>query len=202
MADAPEPDTGDPACTPGVNSSFQLLERAREGDPQALDLLVARHLPALRRWASGRLPKWARDLSDTDDLVQETLVRSIRRIEDFKYEREGALQAYLRQAIVNRIRDEFRRAGRRPPPVELDDRHADDGASPLEQTIGRETVEQYEAALQRLKPDEREAIIARVELGYSYEEVAQALGRPTSEAARVAVSRALVKLAKEMGRRG
>ena len=76
----------------------------------------------------------------------------------------------------------------------------DESESPLEQAIGREAVERYERALQRLTPDEREVIIARVEQGYSYEELAEALGKPTSEAARKAARRALLRLAAEMGR--
>ena len=70
----------------------------------------------------------------------------------------------------------------------------------LEAAIGQEAVERYEAALARLRPDDREAIVARVELDCSYEEVAQALGKPTAGAARVAISRALVRLAEEMNR--
>ena len=45
-------------------------------------------------------------------------------------------------------------------------------------------------------------IIARVEMGYSYEELAEALGKPTPEAARKAARRALVRLAGEMEREG
>ena len=71
-------------------------------------------------------------------------------------------------------------------------------SSPLEEAIGHEAVERYERALERLKPDEREAIIARVELGYSYEELADALGKPTADAARKAARRALVRLAEEL----
>ena len=70
--------------------------------------------------------------------------------------------------------------------------------SPLEQAIGREAVEAYEKALERLKPEEREAIIARVELGYSYEELAVTLDKPSAEAARKTAQRALVRLAEEM----
>jgi hypothetical protein len=33
----------------------------------------------------------------------------------------GALQAYLRQAVLNRIRDELRRKGRKPQSIEMDD---------------------------------------------------------------------------------
>ena len=64
--------------------------------------------------------------------------------------------------------------------------------------LGRETLEHYQAALERLRPEEREAIVARVEMGYSYEELAQVLGKPTPDAARKAAQRALVRLAEEM----
>jgi len=137
---------------------------------------------------------------DTDDLVQETVVRAVKRIDQFESRHEGALQAYLRQAIVNRIRDEVRRAKRSPIPTVLDDNQSDTGASPLEAAIGEEALKRYEAALERLRPEEREAIIARVEMDGSYQDVAQALGKPSADAARMAVSRALVRLAQEMSR--
>jgi DNA-directed RNA polymerase specialized sigma24 family protein len=44
----------------------------------------------------------------------------------------------------------------------------------------------------------REAIIGRVELGLSYAELAAAMGRPSADAARMAVGRALLKLAKRL----
>jgi RNA polymerase sigma-70 factor (ECF subfamily) len=183
-----------------VESTFQLIARARAGDEEAIERLFARHLKPLQRWARGRLPKWARDLADTDDLVQDTLAQTFKRIEDFEPRRVGALQAYLRQAVLNRIRNELRRKGRQPHATDLDGIEVESVESPLEQAIGREAVERYEAALQRLTAEEREAIIARVEMGYSYEELAEALGKPTPEAARKAARRALVRLAEEMNR--
>lgn len=185
-----------------LDSTFQLIERARAGDEEALERLFARHLKPLQRWARGRLPKWARDLADTDDLVQDTLLRTFKRIEDFEPRRVGALQAYLRQAVLNRLRDELRRKGRQPHATELDGLEADGSQSPLEEAIGREAVERYERALQRLRPEEREAIIARVEMDYTYDELAEALGKPTPDAARKAAQRALVRLAEEMKRGG
>ena len=76
----------------------------------------------------------------------------------------------------------------------------DAAKSPLEEAIGREAVERYEQALERLKAEEREAIIARIEMGYSYDELAQVLGNPTPDAARKTARRALVRLAEEMRR--
>ena len=181
-------------------STFVLIDRARAGDREALDLLVSRHLRPLQRWAHGRLPKWARSVADTDDLVQDTLFQTFKRIEHFEPRRVGALQAYLRQAVVNRVRDELRRKARTPDATDLDDVEEVAALSPLEDAIGREAVEDYERALERLRPEDREAIIARVEIGYTYEELAEALGKPSADAARKAASRALVRLAAEMKR--
>ena len=94
--------------------------------------------------------------------------------------------------------NELRRSSRRPPIEELDSQLEDPETSPLEAAIGRETVERYEAALARLKPGEREAIITRVELGLTFQEVAECLGKPSMDAARKTVVRALVRLAEEM----
>lgn len=184
---------------PGASdTSLDLLERAKGGDRHALDILIARYLPRLRRWAHGRLPSWARDLAETQDLVQETVFKAFTQVERFEIRGEGALQAYLRQALLNRIRTEMRRAGRRPLAGALDPQTEDAGPSPLEAAIGREAVERYEDGLSRLRPEDREAIIGRLELGLTNEELADALGKPTPNAARMAVERALLRLAKEM----
>jgi RNA polymerase sigma factor (sigma-70 family) len=182
------------------DSTQRLIERAREGDRQALDTLYARHLPALMRWASGRLPRWSRDVSDTVDLVQETLLTSFKHLHRFDCRGEGALLAYLRQGIINRIKDEQRNAARRPPLGTADSRILATAPSPLEEVVGQEGLRRYEAALQRLHPDEREAIIARVELGKSFPEIAAMINKPSRDAARMLVTRALVKLAEEMER--
>jgi RNA polymerase sigma-70 factor (ECF subfamily) len=182
-----------------AESSVHLLARARDGDRVALDELMARHLPRLRRWASGRLPRWARDLADTQDLVQETLVQVFKRIDKFEVRGDGALQAYLRQGILNRIRNEYRRAARRPSPEALDSQAQDGAPSPLEHAIGRQAVERYEGALARLRAEDREAIVARIEMGCTHEELATLLGKPSANAARMALERALVRLFAEMG---
>jgi RNA polymerase sigma-70 factor (ECF subfamily) len=183
-------------------SSLDLLARAQAGDAQARDVLITRYLPRLQRWARGRLPAWARDLADTQDLVQETVFKAFNQIERFEVRGEGALQGYLRQALVNRIRTEIRRVGRRPPSGALDTQTEDTSASPLEQAIGREALERYERALNRLRAEDREAIVGRIELGLTNAELAEALGKASANAARMAVERALFRLAKEMRQKG
>ena len=179
-------------------STLDLLTRVREGDERALDRLIARYLPELTRWASGRLPHWARHAVDTDDLVQESLVQVFQKLDTFEYRGEGALLAYLRQSVLNRIRNQIRWADRRPRAEDLGgDLEAQD-VSPLEAAIGAESVERYEAALERLTPAEREALIGRLELGLTYPELARALDKPSADAARMAVARAMVRLGQEM----
>lgn len=177
-----------------LESTLELLARVRQGDRDALDRLITRCLPPLRRWARGRLPSAARGALDTQDLVQDTILNSLRRLDHFDSRHEGAFQAYLRQAVLNRIRDEARRFSRRPAPTELTDAYESDSASPLDIAIGREGVARYEAALQRLRPVDREAIIGRLELQHDYQELATILGKPNANAARVAVTRALARL--------
>lgn len=195
-APAPQPDaTVDSAS---AESTFELLARVRDGDNGAIDQLFARYLSRLQRWAHGRLPQWARDGADTQDLVQDTLLQTFRQIERFEPRREGAFQAYLRQAVMNRIRDELRKSNRRPVATGVDETLPSAEPSPLAAAIGTEAFERYEAALARLRPIEREAIVARVEMECSYEEMATMLDLPSADAARKAAQRALVRLAREM----
>ncbi len=181
-----------------VELSINLLRRAQEGDAHALDLLVTRYLPRVSRWATGRLPAWARDLADTRDLVQDTIIQAFTHIQRFEIRGEGALRAYLRRILLNRIRMEIRRAARRPQATtELEGVAADD-LSPLEHAIGREAVRAYQLALGRLRRRERQLIVARVEMGYSNDEIAAAFGKRSTNAARMALQRALLRLADEM----
>jgi RNA polymerase sigma factor (sigma-70 family) len=183
---------------PDPESSLELIHRAQDGDADAVDRLLRRYRPRLRRWASGRLPRYARDMTDTEDVVQDVLIRTIQNFKDFEHRGEWALQAYLRRAVVNRIRDELSRTERRPRRAEFPESLASDEASPLEAALGRELFGQYEAALAALGEAEREAVIARLELGCSYQEIAQLVDKPTADAARMTVTRALVRVAELM----
>ena len=184
----------------GLLTSVELLRRAQDGQDQALSQLIERYLPPFRRWARHRFPGWARGVMDTDDLVQETLLRTIQNLKNFEPRGDGALQAYLHTAMLNRVRDEMRRVQRTARPVTLDSNEPDRRPSPLNVTIGHETYERYLRALNELRNSDRQAIVARVELGQSWEEVADALGKPSRDAARVAVTRALRRLAEGMAR--
>jgi RNA polymerase sigma-70 factor (ECF subfamily) len=176
------------------DSTMELVVRARAGDTMATEALLERALPALRRWAHGRLPAIARGNLDTNDLVQEAALNLLRRIELFEPRHVGAMQGYLRQSVINRIRDEVRRVGRHAPPVELPDEHPSDLTSPLESAIQAEAYDRYRDALQKLATKDRELIVARVEVQWTVSEIAQRFGMRTADAARMAVTRAVRRL--------
>ena len=182
----------------GHESSFTLIRLAQGGDEVALDRLLSRYLPRLQRWASGRLPSYARSMAETQDIVQDALIATVRNLPHFTTRYEGALQAYLRHAVMNRVRDEIRRALAQPKYKELSASIEDDAASPLERAMGQETFARYDAALIALDEAEREAVIARVELGCSYQEIADLIDKPSPDAARMVVSRALRQIATHM----
>jgi len=181
-------------------SSLGLLRRARGGDDEALNHLYERYLPLLRCWARGRLPGWARDLLSTEDLVQETLVRTFTQIRDFEPRRERGLHLYLREALRNRVREELRRVRRGPgEAVELDERMPGHEPSPLDDTMTKETWRRYEEALEGFPEDDRALLAARIDFGMSYRDIAEMTGKPSEDAARMAVSRLLAKVARAMG---
>ena len=189
-----------PAGRDEPTASGELLERARDGDSRALSALFRRQGSALRRWAHARLPRWARHVADTADIVQDALLQTFRRLDRFDDRGRGALQAYLRQAATNRIRDELRRIERRPGIDDLEGipEPAASGPSPLQSAADAERDQRYKAALATLTEEEQLLIVGRVEMGYSYEQLALVSGRVTAEAARVAVRRAILKLAERI----
>ena len=176
-----------------VHTTTQLLDRIGDGDAAARDALLARYLPRLRAWAHRRLPAHGRDLAETDDLA-------LNHLEDFESRRPGALLAWLRTILMNVVRDEIRHRRRMPEQVPVSESALVGEASAVEAAVGAETMQAYEAGLRRLDEDKRMAVIMRVEFGMGYEEIARELGRPSANATRMMIVRALQELAEGMPR--
>ena len=180
-------------------SSIDLLLKAQAGNAQALDRLLARYLPRLLRWATGRMPVGIRSMNDTCDIVQEAVIKALPHLPALEIKSEGALQAYLRTAIDHRITDQYRRHQRHPHDEIPPDTPAED-TTPLDAAIGAEAVASYDRGLAALSPEDRQLIVLSVELDLSYAEIAQQTGKPSVDAARMAVTRALKRLSAAMGR--
>ncbi|MCA9727541.1 MAG: sigma-70 family RNA polymerase sigma factor [Candidatus Eisenbacteria bacterium] len=180
-----------------LTSTRTLLHRVRGGDARAREELVSRFLPSLKRWASGRLPEKSRSLSDTDDLVQVSLMRALDRAPDFESRGQGAFLGYLHRILLNAIRDEIRRTAVRPEET-LDENLPEDRPALLDRTIGPDAVEAYEKALATLPERQQQAVVLRIEFGFSFPEIATLLGNTKPDAVRMLVTRGLVLLAERM----
>jgi RNA polymerase sigma factor (sigma-70 family) len=176
-----------------------LLRDAKQGNAAALDTLMARYLPRLYRWAHGRLPMHARSLFDTTDLVHETMLKALQTLDQIQVGEPGSFQAYVRKAIRNRVLDQVRWADRRAGSEPISEGVADPGAPPLEKLIGADLLARYERACSRLRPEEQLFLHLRIELEFSYEEIASMMNRASADAARMGVQRSLRKLAEIMG---
>ena len=184
---------------PELLLTTELLHQAKQGDSAALDTLLTRYLPRLARWASGRLPAQARSLFETNDLVQETLLKAIQRLDRIAENRTGGFQSYMRQAILNRIRDQMRWTQRRAGSTRVCENLVDHTPSPLENAIGADVLDRYERARERLTEEERLFVHLKIELDFDYEDIAAIMNRPSRDAARMGVQRSLRKLAEIMG---
>ncbi len=182
-----------------TESTATLLSQVRAGDAAARERLCAQYLPILQRWAHGRLPASARGLAETADLVQVTLMRALDAAVHFQPNHEGAFLAYLRTVLLNLIRREI--GHNLPEGQRVSDDLLEHAApdSELARTIGPDVLWDYERALAELGPEWREAVILRLEFGFSYDEVAAATGRPSANAARMLVNRALMALSERLG---
>ena len=97
-----------------LTSTIELLDRFKQGDERRSACWSS--VPSAAEAVGERTasPVCA-GLADTQDLVQDAVIRAFPQLKTFEARHPGALQAYLRQAITNHIRDEIRKVNSRPP---------------------------------------------------------------------------------------
>jgi RNA polymerase sigma-70 factor, ECF subfamily len=154
-----------------------LVARWRQGDQRAASALVARHAPALARYAASQGVG-----EGYEDLVQDTFVRAFRALEGFRG--DSSLRTWL-FTIMRRLVIDARRAGRlerRRVAAEPEEPVTSFGA--LDAIVAAETEARVRDALATLTPTQREVFSLRVAEGLSYKEIARIAGT-TEGAARV-----------------
>ncbi|MCB9891469.1 MAG: sigma-70 family RNA polymerase sigma factor [Planctomycetes bacterium] len=199
MSDVPE----------DLSLTTRQVRAAQGGDRGALDELLRRYLPRVRRIVACRMGKVRRDMVDLDDLVQETFADVVAGFDRFEQRTEGAFLNWIASCILNNIRDQARRGkalkrgeGRVHAFADLGDTYLTDSifagkeASPSENIRTHETEEHLERALLSLSERYREAINLRVFCQMSYREIAEIMGLPSENTANVLFLRARDKLQK------
>ena len=184
---------------PSPTSTFDLLQQARNGDPQALSRAFEKHRRRLAVLVHYKLGTRAREFTDSEDIVQETCLRAFRDIDRFTYQSPGSffrwLAAIANHVIADRVRAQNRecRAGEEvrfrsetnpqgPEPA--------DTKTPSRLLAQQEAVERLLARLDALPEDYRQAILlAKIER-LSTAEMSERLGK-SREAVALLVYRAL-----------
>ena len=177
-----------------------VVSRNTVSDRSRVEAMVEECLPTVRKWAHRRLPAAARGCLETCDLVQEVALRMLKKGDQFDVRHPFAVQGYMQRALTNLIRDEIRKTVRRPAPVELpeQDELPSPGATPLDAALDQDAAAQYRRGLAKLRDKDRHLIVAHIERGLSAQQIEKEFGFPSTNAARVAVSRALGQLARQV----
>lgn len=151
-----------------------LVARAKDGDAQALETLLARHQPKVERLARHIL----RDPDDASDAAQEALAKVCVRLKQF---RGGAqFSTWLHRLVVNTCLDavERRRARVHEPLSEQFQSDADPARDASISELRRELCD----ALGEVSPQQAQVVLLKDALGYSFEEIAVAAGMPVGTA--------------------
>jgi RNA polymerase sigma-70 factor, ECF subfamily len=151
-----------------------LVQRAKDGDRQALEALLTRHAPKVERLARQVL----RDPDDASDAAQEALAKVCVRLKQFR----GGSQfsTWLHRLVVNTCLDAVeRRKGRVHEP--LSD-HLQSGDDPARDAGNSELRRELCTALAGVSPEQAQVVLLKDALGYSFEEIAAAAGMPVGTA--------------------
>jgi RNA polymerase sigma factor (sigma-70 family) len=189
-----------------VESSGDLLQRAKSGSPEALNQLYERCAGRLLAFIRLRLGKSLRARLESRDILQATLLKSLGHLDDLKADETRSLMAWLARIAEHEIRDcaDFHHRQRRDAArdVAMDD----DAALPaltrsaLSGLILDEQAQQLEAALESLSPAHREVILLRKFEELPFAEIARRLGK-TEDACRMLLARAMTALTLTMSER-
>lgn len=181
-----------------------LILRAQARDPVAAEELFGRYRErlraALRRLVRGRYAAFA----DSEDAVQDALLKALSKLDHFEYRGEGSFLAWLLRCAENEVLQRLRSLAAQKRDVErlhaLGQSRVPEPAagiaSPSQVAGANELEERVRAGLEALPEREREVIFLRRYLALENEEIRVELGLPTEGAVRALLSRAQARLAR------
>lgn len=176
-----------------------LLERARAGSPDAVNLLYERVSARVLAYIRLRLGRDLRTRLESRDILQATLLKSFQSLREFRGGETGSLLAWLARIADNEIRDNVDRLHRQKRDAARETPLDDDAPVPaitrsaLSRVIIDERARQLEAALDTLSPDHRDVILMRKFEELSFAEIGRRTGR-SEDASRMLFARAMAAL--------
>ena len=186
-----------------------LVTLAKEGDRTALEQLCQVYGERVHWIVRFRMGGEIRSKLDSMDVVQDAFILALQDLDDFTYRDEGDFLRWMSKIVENRIRDNMKKLHsdkrniRKEVPLRNDlttmQRRFEGDVGPMATTTPsvivsqREDLDKLEKAINKLRPEYREAIILRKIEGLSYKEIGTRLGKST-DAVGMLVSRAMIAL--------
>lgn len=158
--------------TPQDPSDEALVAAYVAGHGAAFDALVTRY----RRRVFGICLRYFHDPHEAEEAAQETFVALLRRAETFAG--SARFSTWLYRVATNCCHDLARRRARAPAPADPADATPVETAEVDDLLARRELGMELAAALRRLEPDQRDAVVLRDVHGLPYDVVAGRLGVP------------------------
>jgi RNA polymerase sigma-70 factor (ECF subfamily) len=188
------------ARSPREEDVRDLLERARDGDHQALEDVLARYRPPLRERIRVLMGPGARRVADSEDFVQEALIEVLQALERYRIRDERSFLRWATQIARNNIRDQVRRRHEQVVASftsQLLGEEAGTGAKTPsgEAALGEDVLRMFEA-LERLRPMDRLVLELRDLQGLPYSDIAAQLDHATVEAVIKRHARAMRRLSR------
>lgn len=168
----------------------ELVDRARDADPDAWEALYRRAYPRLFAYARRRLATE----EQAEDAVSEAMTRALSRIDDFRWSGagiDGWLFGITRNVVYETYREGARTTTTDPASLALESPAA--AGDPLDQLVTDEESRIMKTAFDRLPADDRQLLALRVVVGLDSAQVGDVVGRRPG-AVRTAQSRALRRL--------
>jgi RNA polymerase sigma-70 factor (subfamily 1) len=207
-----------PAEADRLAESMLLLERAQDGDPDALDRLVGRYYGRVLHIVRLRMGPWLRAHVESGDILQETFAAAVTGLDRFEPRDEASLIHWLSQVAENRIRKQVerlqaaKRDARREVPMAAPSgssasgpqawEPASPGRSASSELSDAEWIAILEGCIHALPDTQRDAILLRNYAEASWQTVADTLALSSPDAARMAHKRAMKALVEAARVRG
>ncbi len=167
--------------TAGAQADAELVERVKQGDKKAFDLLVLKY----QQKVANLISRYIKDSSEVFDVTQEAFIKAYRALPNFRG--DSAFYTWLYRIAINTAKNHLAARNRRPPGDDLEAETAEqlDGGERLREAdtperllLQEEIAKTIREAVEALPEDLRTAITLREMEGLSYEEIAQAMDCP------------------------
>ena len=159
----------------------QLVEKVKEGDKKAFNLLVLKYQNRVTNIVS----RYIKNNGDVADVTQEAFIKAYRALPNFRG--DSAFYTWLYRIAVNSAKNYLVSQSRKPPASDVDAQEAEfyegadalrEVATPESKLLTKEIENVLLRAIERLPDELRVAITLREMEGMSYEEISEVMSCP------------------------